>query len=270
MPDFPIRKIAVLSEEILHDGGPAARRAAPARGRAGAGEEPVRRPLRRADLQRAMEDLKPLGALLTERLIEALGGDVTVDRRLRQGRDRRHGRRDSSTARCGTCRAATRCASGSARRKAIVPSAMKVGGFGASSTCRSATPTPPMCAAISTRWTVGDPDGPRPDEIVFVLAMSCGPRIHSRMGGLEAWPGQGRGRAAVTRRGRSRLQAGRRGAAKASYRLQEQIGFILRKAHQRHVAIFAAQHRRPDAAAVRGARASCADVGETSQNQLGS
>jgi hypothetical protein len=33
---------------------------------------------------------------------------------------------------------------------------------------------------------VGVPDGPRPDEIVFVLAMTVGPRVHSRMGGLEA------------------------------------------------------------------------------------
>jgi hypothetical protein len=34
---------------------------------------------------------------------------------------------------------------------------------------------------------VGLPDGPKPDEIVFALAMACGGRVHSRMGGLEAW-----------------------------------------------------------------------------------
>ena len=33
--------------------------------------------------------------------------------------------------------------------------------------------------------TVGMPDGPRADEILFVLAMAKGGRIHSRMGGLE-------------------------------------------------------------------------------------
>ena len=33
---------------------------------------------------------------------------------------------------------------------------------------------------------VGLADAPRADEIVFVLAMACGPRIHNRMGGLEA------------------------------------------------------------------------------------
>jgi DNA-binding MarR family transcriptional regulator len=53
------------------------------------------------------------------------------------------------------------------------------------------------------------------------------------------------------------------------YRLQEQIGFVLRKAHQRHVAIFAARigNLTPPQFAV---LAKLLDVGETSQNQLGS
>jgi DNA-binding MarR family transcriptional regulator len=54
-----------------------------------------------------------------------------------------------------------------------------------------------------------------------------------------------------------------------TYRLQEQVGFILRKAHQRHVSIFAAaidDLTPPQFAAL----AKLADVGETSQNQLGS
>jgi DNA-binding MarR family transcriptional regulator len=52
------------------------------------------------------------------------------------------------------------------------------------------------------------------------------------------------------------------------YRLQEQVGFVLRKAHQRHVAIFAARIADltpPQFAAL----AKLNDVGETSQNQLG-
>ena len=53
------------------------------------------------------------------------------------------------------------------------------------------------------------------------------------------------------------------------YRLQDQIGFVLRKAHQRHLATFAsriADLTPPQFAAL----AKLADVGETSQNQLGS
>ena len=53
------------------------------------------------------------------------------------------------------------------------------------------------------------------------------------------------------------------------YRLQEQVGFALRKAHQRHVSIFAAHIgdlTPPQFAAL----AKLAKVGETSQSQLGS
>ncbi len=52
------------------------------------------------------------------------------------------------------------------------------------------------------------------------------------------------------------------------YRLQDQVGFVLRKAHQRHVSIFAGHIgdlTPPQFAAL----AKLADVGETSQNQLG-
>jgi MarR family transcriptional regulator, lower aerobic nicotinate degradation pathway regulator len=52
------------------------------------------------------------------------------------------------------------------------------------------------------------------------------------------------------------------------YHLQDQVGFVLRKAHQRHVAIFAshiADLTPPQFAAL----AKLSDVGETSQNHLG-
>lgn len=53
-----------------------------------------------------------------------------------------------------------------------------------------------------------------------------------------------------------------------AYRLQDQVGFVLRKAHQRHVAIFASKISDltpPQFAAL----AKLADVGDCSQNQLG-
>ncbi|WP_406873256.1 MarR family transcriptional regulator [Aminobacter sp. P9b] len=56
--------------------------------------------------------------------------------------------------------------------------------------------------------------------------------------------------------------------AEGDYQLQGQIGFILRKAHQRHLAIFASHIgdlTPPQFAALAKLR----DVGETSQNQLG-
>lgn len=53
-----------------------------------------------------------------------------------------------------------------------------------------------------------------------------------------------------------------------TYRLQDQIGFVLRKAHQRHIAIFASRIgdlTPPQFAAL----AKLHEVGATSQNQLG-
>jgi DNA-binding MarR family transcriptional regulator len=57
-------------------------------------------------------------------------------------------------------------------------------------------------------------------------------------------------------------------ARSGEYRLQDQIGFILRKAHQRHIAIFAAHIgdlTPPQFAAL----CKLHDLGECSQNQLG-
>ena len=53
------------------------------------------------------------------------------------------------------------------------------------------------------------------------------------------------------------------------HRLQEQVGFVLRKAHQRHLSIFAA-HISDLTPPQFAALAKLHDVGETSQNQLGS
>ncbi|RWD80433.1 MarR family winged helix-turn-helix transcriptional regulator [Mesorhizobium sp.] len=53
-----------------------------------------------------------------------------------------------------------------------------------------------------------------------------------------------------------------------NYHLQDQVGFILRKAHQRHVSIFAA-HIADLTPPQFAALAKLYDIGETSQNQLG-
>jgi hypothetical protein len=193
MPEFPIRKIAVLTEEIFHEGGPAS-------------GEPRRRAAAMAlvknpfagryveELQSAMDDLRPLGLMLTDKMITALDGRaeeidgygkgaiVGVDGEIEHG-------------------ALWHVPGGYAMRerlggaKAIVPSAMKVGAFGS----RLDVPLGHINAAYVRShfdaFEVGISDGPRPDEILFCLAMTVGPRIHNRMGGLEAggikvWDGQ--------------------------------------------------------------------------------
>ncbi|WP_367717718.1 amino acid synthesis family protein [Nitratireductor sp. GISD-1A_MAKvit] len=184
MPEFTLRKIALVTEEIFHEGGPAP---AEPRRRAAA-LALVRNPFAGGyaqELESAMDDLKPLGLEMTDRLIDALGGDISVIDGFGKGAivgtdgELEHG-------------ALWHVPGGYAMRerlgdsKAIVPSSKKVGAFGA----RIDIPLGHINAAYVRShfdaMEVGMPDGPRPDEILFVLAMACGPRIHARMGGLKA------------------------------------------------------------------------------------
>jgi hypothetical protein len=137
------------------------------------------------ELQAAMDDLKPLGLQLTDRLVVALGGDIKAIDGFGKGAivgtagELEHG-------------ALWHVPGGYAMRerlgeaKAIVPSAKKVGAFGS----RLDVPIGHINAAYVRShfdaMEVGISDGPRPDEILFCLVMTTGPRIHARMGGLAA------------------------------------------------------------------------------------
>lgn len=183
MPDFPIRKIVLVSEEIVHDGGPAATHPR----RRGAALALVHNPFagRHVEaLEEAMEDLKPLGLLLTDRLIEAIGSNSSIDGYgkgaiVGTAGEIEHG-------------ALWHVPGGYAMRerlgqsKAIVPSAMKVGAFGARLDIPLGHTNAAYVRSHFDAIEVSAPDGPRPDEIVFCLAMACGPRVHARMGGLAA------------------------------------------------------------------------------------
>jgi hypothetical protein len=137
------------------------------------------------ELQGGMEDLKPLGLMLTDRLIAALGGDKAAIDGYGKGAivgtagELEHG-------------ALWHVPGGYAMRerlgeaKAIVPSAKKVGAFGS----RLDVPLGHINAAYVRShfdaMEVGMADGPRPDQCHDLLALTCGPRVHNRMGGLEA------------------------------------------------------------------------------------
>jgi hypothetical protein len=71
--------------------------------------------------------------------------------------------------------------------KAMVPSTKKVGPMGAGIDLPLTHCNASYVRSHFDAMTVSVPDAPRPDEIVFALAMAKGPRVHSRMGGLEAW-----------------------------------------------------------------------------------
>lgn len=181
MPDFALRKTMLFVEEIHHDGGPA----------------PVM-PRRRAaivalvnnpfaggytdDLQSAMDDLKPLGLMMTDRLIAALEGPEGIDGYGKAGLTGEAGELEHTALWHVPGGYAMRARLGEA--KAIVPSSMKQGGVGT----RIDIPLGHINAAYVRShfdgMEVGVPDGPRANELLFALAMTCGPRIHNRMGGL--------------------------------------------------------------------------------------
>lgn len=188
MPDFRLRKLSVLTEDIHHDGGPDA--VSP--GRRAAIMALVANPFAGQHvpaLQAAMDDLKPLGLMMTQRLIAALGGRDGIDGygkgAIVGGRgEAEHG-------------ALWHVPGGYAMRellgesRAIVPSAMKVGPMGATLDVPLGHINAAYVRSHFDAMTVAMPDGPRDDEIVFVLAMSRGGRVHSRMGGLETWQVKG-------------------------------------------------------------------------------
>lgn len=184
MPDVEIRKIITLVEEIYHEGGPRAevprRRAAvmaviknPFAGR----YEP--------DIQGFMDDLKPLGLQMAQKLIDALGGDASVVEGFGKGSivgaagELEHG-------------ALWHAPGGYAMRdllggaKAIVPSAKKVGGVGTRLDVPITHKDASYVRSHFDSMEVGVNDAPRADELAFVLVMTTGARVHNRAGGLAA------------------------------------------------------------------------------------
>ena len=183
MAEFKLRKTLTFKETIYHEFGPA-----PAGQRMRAAVIAlVTNPFAgrySEDLQSAMDDLKPLGLLMSDMLIEAMGGIEGIDGYGKAALCGENGELEHAALWHVPGGYAMRKKLGEA--KAIVPSAMKVGGAGT----RIDIPLGHINAAYVRShfdaMEVGAADGPRGNEILFALAMSRGARIHSRMGGLEA------------------------------------------------------------------------------------
>ena len=184
MPEVKIRKTVVSVEEIFHEGGPVSK-------------IPLRRAAALAVIENPfagkyvehiegfMDDLKPLGMSMATQLIDALGGDASVvegyGKAAIVGEDGEleHG-------------ALWHAPGGYSMREnlpasnAIVPSSKKVGTMGA----RIDVPVT-HCNASYVRShfdsiEVGINDSPRANEMLVILVMTTGPRIHNRAGGLAA------------------------------------------------------------------------------------
>ena len=184
MPEVVVRKFVTQVEEIFHEGGPVAERPY----RRGAIMAVIRNPFAgryHEDIAGFMDDLKPLGLDMARRLIDALGGDAAAVEGYGKG------------AIAGEAGEAEHCAlwhvpGGYAMRellgdaRAIVPSTKKVGRVGA----RIDIPVTHVNASyVRSHFDAveaGVGDAPRADELVLVLVMTTGARVHARVGGLAA------------------------------------------------------------------------------------
>jgi hypothetical protein len=184
MPEVVIRKRVVCVEEIFHEGGPVAEKPL----RRAATIAVIRNPFAGAyvaSIEGFMEELKPLGLEMARQLVAALGGDAKVVEGYGKGAivgsagELEHG-------------ALWHVPGGYAMRevlggaKAIVASSKKVGGPGT----RLDVPITHINASYVRShfdsMEVGVNDAPRADELLLVLVMTTGARVHARVGGLKA------------------------------------------------------------------------------------
>ncbi len=184
MPTVDIRKFVTQIEEIRHEGGPPP--AVPAR--RGAIAAVIANPYAGRyveDIASFMDDLNPLGLDMARRLLAALGGEADHVEGYGKGAivgasgELEHG-------------ALWHVPGGYAMRellggaKAIVPSAKKVGGLGTHIDIPITHKDASYVRSHFDAIEVGVGDAPRAGEMVLILAMTMGPRVHARVGGLAA------------------------------------------------------------------------------------
>jgi hypothetical protein len=178
---FTVRKIVTVVEETHHDLGPAPEHPA----LKGAIAAVVSNPYAGQwvpDLSAAVDELRALGERLGNILIGHLGGDPSVIDGYGKGAivgsagEIEHGAMWHIPG-GGGMRAAL------GKGTSIVPSTKKVGAVGA----RLDVPITHLeWSYVGSHYDaieVGVPDGPRADEMVLILAMACGGRVHARLAG---------------------------------------------------------------------------------------
>jgi hypothetical protein len=184
MPEVKIRKLATGIEEVFHEGGPVA-------------ETPRKRGWCIAvienpfagryveEIEHFMDDLKPLGLMMSEKLIAALGVlPETIDGYGKGAIIGGAGELEHA--------ALWHAPGGYSMREhipeslAIVPSTKKVGGPGTRLDVPVTHKTASYVRSHFDAIEVGIEDAPRANEMLFALVMTVGPRIHNRAGGLAA------------------------------------------------------------------------------------
>ncbi len=179
-----VRKYVATVEETLHDGGPVLARPATKAVVGGVIANPYAG-RHVSDIQPMMKALEPLAVDLTERMMKILGAKGSELEAYGKGAivglagELEHAALWHQPSGFGI-----RHAMGGA--KSIVPSTVKVAAAGS----RIDIPLHHVAAAyVRSHFDAIEfcvPDGPKPDEIVFIVAASIGGRPHARVGGLTA------------------------------------------------------------------------------------
>ena len=179
-----VQKKLYIVEEIFHEGGAISQQPL----LIGAAAALIKNPFAGQyveDIQYFMEHLKPLGLEMAQALIDRLGGNADHIDGFGKGAivgaagELEHG-------------ALWHVPGGYAMRellgdsKAIVPSTKKVGPAGTKLDVPITHINASYVRSHFNSFEVYLPGAPQQDEIVLVLVMSSGPRIHARMGGLKA------------------------------------------------------------------------------------
>ena len=179
-----LRRVFLQCEDIYHEFGP-----------------PPAQPPRRAaiaavvtnpfagrfepDIAPAMDALKPLGLEMSRQLLAALGDDpATIEGYGKGSIIGEDGELEHGALWHAPGGYSMREILGEAR--AIVPSAKKVAGLNASIDIPITHINASYVRSHFDAFEMRVPGAPRADELVFILAMTTGPRVHHRLGGLQA------------------------------------------------------------------------------------
>jgi hypothetical protein len=183
MPEPKVRKIQTVVEDIFHEGGPVADKPLKRAAVVAVIENPFAGRYHE-DIAGFMDDLKPLGLEMANRLVAVLGGKDNVEGYGKGAIVGQAGELEHAALWHAPGGYAMREVLGGA--KAIVPSTKKVGGPGT----RLDVPVTHINASYVRShfdaMEVGLPDAPRANEMAVVLVMTTGARIHARVGGLRA------------------------------------------------------------------------------------
>ena len=210
-----IRRIVTQLEDIFHEGGPVAAQPLK-RGAIGAVLKNPYAGRYVEDLMPMMDALQPLGLRLAQQLLAAMAVPADAIQGYGKGAiigeagELEHGALwhvpggyamrellgwtgDRAAYAKGQAPEGQKAQSGNAL--AIVPSTKKVGGPGATLDVPLTNINASYVRSHFDAFEFRIPDAPRSHEMVVVLAMSTGSRIHARVGGLKAadiavWDGQ--------------------------------------------------------------------------------